>query len=138
LIPTSVVRVEARIEELLGPGDLAAKAREETRAKHPARDALREQLARLADAWPGVRERLARHLIPFAEARAMLREAGCPAAPEDIGISTGRLRASYEQAYYIRRRFTVLDLAMRSGLLAEAVDGLFGPLGPWASREGRP
>jgi glycerol-1-phosphate dehydrogenase [NAD(P)+] len=126
-------RAEARIGEVLGTGDLAAKAREETRAKHPSRDALREQVARLVDVWPETRRRLERQLIPFAEARAMLREAGCPAAPEDIGISPERLRAGYEQAYYIRRRFTVLDFAMRLGLMAGAIDRLFGPGGVWSS-----
>ena len=91
--------------------------------------ALCEQLERLATAWPGLRERLGRHLIPFREARAMLREAGCPTAPEQIGIARERLRLSYEQAYYIRRRYTVLDFAMRLGLIDPALDDLFGPGG---------
>ena len=110
-------------------GELADKATEETRAKHPTPDALRAQLVRLRDGWPALRERLARHLIPFREARAMLREAGCPSEPEQIGISRDRLRLSYEQAYYIRRRFTVLDFAMRLGVMDSALDELFGPGG---------
>ena len=129
--------VEARVEALLGPGDLAEKAREEVRAKHPSRETLRDQIARVVAAWPGVRERLGRHLIPFAEARAMLREAGCPSSPEEIGISPGRLRVAFEQAYYIRRRFTVLDFAVRFGLMGRALDGLFGPKGVWPVREER-
>ena len=35
---------------------------------------------------------------------------------EQIGISRERLRVSYRQALHIRRRFTVLDLADRSGV----------------------
>ncbi len=62
----------------------------------------------------------------------MLREAGCPSEPEQIGISRERLRLSYEQAYYIRRRFTVLDLAMRLGVFHSALDELFGPEGAWS------
>jgi glycerol-1-phosphate dehydrogenase [NAD(P)+] len=122
---------EARAEVLLGAGDLARKAREELRAKHPTRAALRAQAARLAAAWPELRDRLARHLIPFAEARAMLHAAGCPVEPEHIGISRERLRRAYEQAYLIRRRFTVLDLATRLGLLGPALDARFGPRGAW-------
>src|SRR5439155_18622439 len=99
----------------------AEKAIEETRAKYPAPDALHEQLLRLRDGWPALRERLARHLLPFRNARAMLREAGCPSEPEQIGISRDRLRLSYEQAYYIRRRFTVLDFAMRLGVFDSAL-----------------
>jgi glycerol-1-phosphate dehydrogenase [NAD(P)+] len=82
----------------------------------------------------GPHERLAQHLIRFAEARAMLREAGCPSAPEEIGISSERLRVAYEQAYYLRRRFTVLDFAVRFGLMGRALDGLFGPWGVWPAR----
>jgi glycerol-1-phosphate dehydrogenase [NAD(P)+] len=125
----SLERVEERIATLLGSGELAAKAVQETRAKYPAPDTLRAQLVRLRDGWPVVRERLTRHLLPFRDARTMLREAGCPSEPEEIGISRERLRLSYEQAYYIRRRFTVLDLAMRMGVFESAVDELFAPMG---------
>ncbi len=127
--------VEARVAVLFGLGELAGKAREEVRAKHLSRNALRDQIGRVVAAWPGVRERLTRHLIPFAEARAMLRESGCPSAPEEIGISPDRLRVAYEQAYSIRRRFTVLDFAVRLGLMGRALDSLFGPRGVWPARE---
>jgi glycerol-1-phosphate dehydrogenase [NAD(P)+] len=128
---------EARIERLLGSGDLARKAREEVGAKHPSRETLRSQLAGLVGAWPETRERLARHLIPFAEARDMLRAAGCPVQPEEIGISRERLRVAYQQAYLIRRRFTVLDFASRLGLMGPSLDALFGPQGAWAVSESR-
>jgi glycerol-1-phosphate dehydrogenase [NAD(P)+] len=127
----SIEQVEARIAALLGSGELAEKAIEETRAKHPASGVLREQLVRLCRGWPALRERLTRHLQPFLDSRAMLRQAGCPADPEQIGVSRARLRSSYEQAYYIRRRYTVLDFASRLGLFEPALDALFGPGGPW-------
>lgn len=132
----SLESAEARIDEVFGPGDLADKAHEETRAKYPSPEALRRQVTRVVDAWPEIRARLAGQLIPFAEARARLREAGCPSTPEEIGIPLERLRASFEQAYYIRRRFTVLDFAMRLGLLGGAIERLFGPSGRWV-REAR-
>ena len=49
--------------------------------------------------------------------RRMLQQAGAPIAPEQIGISKERLHRSFEMAYHIRRRFTVLDLAARIGVL---------------------
>jgi glycerol-1-phosphate dehydrogenase [NAD(P)+] len=122
-------QVEARITELLGTGELAEKAREETRAKYPTADALRAQLERLRDGWPALRERLTRHLQPYRQVRAMLRDAGAPSESEQIGISRERLRRSYEQAYYIRRRFTVLDFAMRLGVFHSALDEVFAPGG---------
>jgi glycerol-1-phosphate dehydrogenase [NAD(P)+] len=125
----SLQQVEARIAALLGSRELGHKAVEETRAKHPSQDALRAQLVRLRDNRPAVRERLTRQLLPFQSARAMLREAGCPSEPEQIGISLCRLRLDYERAYYIRRRFTVLDAAMRMGVFQSVCDELFGRKG---------
>jgi glycerol-1-phosphate dehydrogenase [NAD(P)+] len=130
-------RVEARIAARFGPGQLAEKAREETRAKFPSPEALRAQLTRLCDGWPALRERLVQHLAPFRDARAMLRAAGCPSQPEQIGITRDRLRQSFEQAYSIRRRFTVLDFAMRLGVFGPALDELFGSGGPWPTEGGR-
>jgi glycerol-1-phosphate dehydrogenase [NAD(P)+] len=129
----SLEHIEGRIAASLGPGELAEKAIEETRAKHPTREALRAQLTRLRDGWPALRARLVRHLVPFREAREMLREAGCACEPEQIGISRERLRLSYDQAYYIRRRFTVLDFARRAGAMDSALDRLFAPGGPWSA-----
>lgn len=122
-------QAERRIAELFGPGPLAMKATHETRAKHPRPAELREQLVRLRDAWPVLRRRIAAHLIPFDTVRDRLRAAGCPDAPELIGISRDRLRLAFDQAYYIRRRFTVLDVARRFGVFDDALDRLFGPDG---------
>lgn len=127
----SAERVEARIAALFPPGELADKAREEMAAKAPDPRALAEQLARLRDGWPALRLRLADHLIRFDEAREMLGEAGCPTEPEQIGIGRARLRMSYEQAYHIRRRFTVLDVMEQLGLMPAALNRLFGPGGQW-------
>lgn len=124
--------VETRIRTLLGTGALGGKAIEETRAKEPSAEALRDQLARLRDNWPSVRDRLLAHLIPFERAREQLRDAGCPVEPEAIGISRARLRESYEAAGYIRRRFTILDAARRLGMFESALDRLFGPGGRWS------
>jgi glycerol-1-phosphate dehydrogenase [NAD(P)+] len=133
----SPVQVEERIRFLFGKEELAGKAWEETRAKHPAPDVLRAQLFRLRSGWPALHERLTRQLRPFRNARALLHEAGCPTDPEQIGISRDRLRRSYEEACYIRRRFTVLDFAMRLGVFESALDELFGPGGAWFPEGGR-
>lgn len=125
-------QVERRIYELFGDDSLASKAVKETRAKHVSPAVLREQLLQLRAAWPELRDRLKRHLIPSAEVRSMLEAAGCPTRPEQIGISCERLRVSYDQAYYIRRRFTVLDVARRFGIFDDALDRIFAPGGAFS------
>jgi glycerol-1-phosphate dehydrogenase [NAD(P)+] len=134
----SLERIELRIERVLGTGALAAKAREETRAKYPTREELCAQLERIRAGWPGLRERLSRHLIPLRETRESLLAAGCPVEPEEIGISRGRLRDSFEQASYLRRRFTILDVVQRLDLMNSALGELFSPTGPWPEWVARP
>jgi glycerol-1-phosphate dehydrogenase [NAD(P)+] len=97
--------------------ELRDKAIEETRAKYPSADELRAQLTRLRDVWPDLKRRLLEQLIPSQQLATMLRDAGAPSRCEDIGISAERLRTSHRLAIHIRRRFTVLDLADRIGLL---------------------
>ena len=128
---TAAVEVEARAA--FGATELTECAVRESAAKQTTRAELRQQLVRVRQVWPELRERLVRHLLPFAELSRMLRAAGCPTRPEEIGISRERLRASYHQAYFIRRRFTVLDFARKLGVFDEGLAKMFGPGGPWAA-----
>jgi len=128
----SLEQLNAQIGDLLGDGELGMTALKETTAKYVGRDALREQLHRLREAWPALRQKLEQQVIPVVRLKQMLHDAGCPYEPEHIGISADRLKKSYWQALFIRRRFTVLDLAHRTGLLDAALAKLFGPGGCWA------
>ena len=56
---------------------------------------------------------------------------GAPTEPEEIGISRARLRESFVRAYHIRRRFTVLDVAVRTRTLYALLAGLFGRGSVW-------
>jgi glycerol-1-phosphate dehydrogenase [NAD(P)+] len=122
---------EASVRALFSQPDLTRVALQESQAKWIDAAGLRQQLAVLRRAWPGLKERLRQQLIPLPELKAMLCAAGAPVEPEEIGISRARLRESFRQAYYLRRRFTVLDLAARCGLLEPALAHLFSPAGPW-------
>ena len=103
----------------------------ELSAKHCEPNELRRSLETLRDVWPDLKGRLREQLIPFAVLKEMLAAAGAPVEPEEIGISRERLRASYWQAFSIRRRFTVLDLAARAGLLDRCLSRIFGSGGAW-------
>jgi glycerol-1-phosphate dehydrogenase [NAD(P)+] len=113
------------------PG-LAAAAVAESLAKHPDPVALKRRLALLAGRWPELRERLAAQLEPAARLRELLRAAGCPTSPSEIGLDPAAFRATYARSRRIRRRYTALDLAAESGILDACVDELFAPGGFWA------
>lgn len=124
--------VAADIQARFGNDDFIETAREETKAKFVSREQLRAQLLRLTLAWPTLREQLRAQLLPLAELRRRLEVIGAPTRPEEIGISAERLRRSFERAYFIRRRFTVLDLAVRTQTLEPSLAALFGPGGAWS------
>ena len=123
-----------RARECCGEGELGAVAGREISAKHSSRGQLRQQLQRLRAVWPRLAERLRQQLIPFETLQPMLRGAGAAAEPEQIGIWRDRLRDSFWEAYFIRRRFTVLDLAVRTGKLDGCLKEIFGPRGAWPIR----
>ena len=115
------------------PGlDQAAVA--ESLAKHVDADTLGHRLARLADRWPVLRHRLGSQLIPAERLREMLRAAGCPTHPSELGLTPAAFRDTYHRARMIRRRYTVLDLAAETGILGELVDELFAAHGFWDDR----
>lgn len=125
------VALAGMIRERFSQGDLTVVALQESRAKWITREELREQLKKLLAMWPGLKERLHKQLLSFAEVKKMLIEAGAPVEPEQIGISRERLRESFWMAYFIRRRFTVLDLAVRTNLLEKSLEHIFGSNGQW-------
>ena len=87
---------------------------QETKAKYVTREQLAIQLRQL------------KQLVPYKEVKQSLRQVGAPVEPEQIGITRKRLRETFVRAQFIRRRFTVLDLAVRTGYMEQWLDGLFG------------
>jgi glycerol-1-phosphate dehydrogenase [NAD(P)+] len=79
--------------------------------------------ARLQGRWEEMRRELAAVMRPAAELEAVLRKAGAPTSPEDLGWPRPYYREALRHAREIRDRYTFLDLAGDSGLL----DGLKAP-----------
>jgi glycerol-1-phosphate dehydrogenase [NAD(P)+] len=121
--------VEADIRRLFPDiPELRDKALEETRAKHTSRQAVQTLLDALDRGLLGLRESLRKQLPSSAKLIQMLKAVGAPTEPEEIGIPRQRLRDSYRLAYHIRRRFTILDVAVLSGLLDTCLAKMFPEL----------
>lgn len=98
---------------------------QETKAKYVNREQLKVQLLQLKENWSKIKERLSGQLIPYSEVKQRLQLVGAPTEPEEIGITRKRLRETFIRAQFIRRRFTVLDLAVRTGYMEDWLEGLF-------------
>jgi glycerol-1-phosphate dehydrogenase [NAD(P)+] len=123
--------VEQAVRQAHDIAPLAESAVEESLAKYIDAGELRRRLTTLGERWPALRRRVTEQMLPADQIRGLLQAAGCPTDPAEIGVDMARLKASYELAWTIRRRYTVLDLATETGLLAEIVDELFAPGGFW-------
>jgi glycerol-1-phosphate dehydrogenase [NAD(P)+] len=128
----SLEQLESRIRTLFDTEALQRRAIDETRGKYVSKDLLRTQLKSVQENWATLQANVRGQLFSFLELRDMLRRAGCPYDPSQIGISRARLRLSYQQCCFLRRRFTVLDLLQRLGVFDAALGQLFGPDGVWA------
>lgn len=115
---------DKRALELFKETDFPDVGQKETAAKYIDKDQLSEQLKVLVNKWPEIKAKLENQLVPLKEAKDRLRLVGAPVEPEDIGITKERLRESFVLAQYIRRRFTVLDLAVRTNYLEQWLNGL--------------
>lgn len=102
---------------------------QETRAKYLSPEELAVQLNHLKRNWDDIRTRLSNQIISYSEAKKRLQIVGAPTEPEDIGMTRSRLRETFIRARFIRRRFTVLDLAVRTGYLSKWLDELFSQRG---------
>ena len=94
-------------------------AARETGAKFVATAALARQLRGPSTMARAGRTGCARHLSPLAELKQMLRAAGCPDTRRNRHKPCPASR--HRQAYFIRRRFTVLDFAWLAGVF----EGMF-------------
>jgi glycerol-1-phosphate dehydrogenase [NAD(P)+] len=128
--PTAEASDEKALEIFKGT-DFPEIGLQETRAKYIDKEHLRKQLHLLVEKWPAIEQRLEKQLLSCQEARMRLQTVGAPVDPEAIGISRKRLRETFIRAQFLRRRFTVLDLAVRTNLMEPWLDGLFGKGGIW-------
>ncbi|MCD8313904.1 MAG: sn-glycerol-1-phosphate dehydrogenase [Bacteroidales bacterium] len=114
-----------------GHPDLIARGLTETKAKYVDKEGLRAQIEMIRTAWPTLKGRLQKQIMPFEEMREKLRLVGAPYEPEQIGLSRERLRDSYRKIPYMRARYSILDVAFRCGWLEGWLDILFGKGGRW-------
>jgi glycerol-1-phosphate dehydrogenase [NAD(P)+] len=125
--------VERSVQQRHSIPQLAENAVQQSLAKYITAEQLRQRLLRIQERWPVIKERLERQLMTAEHIRALLRDAGCPTKPAEVGISAAQLRETYTLARTIRSRYTVLDLANEAGILNACINELFAPGGYWAS-----
>jgi glycerol-1-phosphate dehydrogenase [NAD(P)+] len=138
------INPEKLLQERLGPQDMEQKIRaqhslqilrdkgvEESLAKYANQDTLMSRLKTVQTLWPDLRTRLKTQLMTAQNIQQLLRDAGCPVTPNEIGLDEEAMKRSYAGAQQIRRRYTMLDLAVETGVFEHCVEEMFIPGGFW-------
>ncbi len=131
----SRTEMEQKVRSLNPDPQLVEETVAQSLAKWVTPKVLHQRLTTLADAWPTLVPRLRAQLIPAAELQERLRAVGAPAHPRDIALDWQRFKATYVRAQMIRKRYTVLDVALEANLLDSIVDNLFAADGFWGKQE---
>jgi glycerol-1-phosphate dehydrogenase [NAD(P)+] len=95
--------------------EIGASCWREFAAKQMSPDAEAKLERHLADDWDSIRDSVSRAMIPAERIRAVLRRAGCPTSPAQIGLSRAFYTTAVRNARFLRDRYTFLDLADDSG-----------------------
>ena len=126
---------EAQALQMFVGTDFPTIGLQETKAKYISREELGLQLKQLKENWSEICTRLSDQIVPFTEVKKRLQLVGAPTEPEDIGMTRSHLRETFIRAQFIRRRFTILDLGIRTGYLNKWLDQLFSNDGIWDVRD---
>lgn len=127
--------LEAAVRAAHPDPKLVEPSAEQAMAKYLTHEELRARLEHLSSSWDDLMPRLREQLIPAEQLQQMLRDAGAPVHPSDIQLDWQRFRETYRRAQMIRSRYTVLDVALETGLLPGIVDELFAPDGFWGRQQ---
>lgn len=117
------------IDEMFGGSDIHPFATTQTTDKYVSKEELKEQLTKIKNNWPALKESIRKQVIPYNETKKRLAAVGAPVEPEEIGMDRNRLRESFYRAHKIRSRYTILDFAYRAGYFDQWVNELFGENG---------
>lgn len=118
----------ASMDALFDDQRIAERAVIETRAKWVDVETHGLRLARIREGWSETQAHIHRHLFRADDMMAMLKIAGAPSTPSEIGVSFHHLERTIRAAFYIRSRYTILDFLTETGLFEEALAAVIGRL----------
>ncbi len=117
--------LEQKAREMFRKTDFLDTAINQSKDKYISRKELAIQLQKLKGIWPQLKEQLRNQIVPSEKVRKDLIAVGAPVEPEQIGITNDRMKASFFRAQHIRSRFTILDIAVRTGYLEQWLNELY-------------
>ncbi|MCQ2141507.1 MAG: iron-containing alcohol dehydrogenase [Bacteroidales bacterium] len=111
------------VNPILGPQQMALKYHD--------KETVREQLTKVRDQWPELREKYRKQVYPFEKMQRLFQIVGAPSDPSHIGVTREQLKAMVPFTQLMRYRINLLDLAKRAQIYDQLVEAVFGAGGAW-------
>ena len=93
--------------------------------KYAPAPVVRQELTKLRDNWPAFKEKLQGQVYSYSKMHDLLKAAGAPSSPEEIGLKNADIRDMFPLVQMMRFRYNVLDLAKRGCFYEKIVSPLF-------------
>lgn len=101
------------------------RALTETKNKYVDKEGLRRELTAFKAAWPELKERIRKQIIPFEEVRRRLKLVGAPYEPEQLGVSRARFRDTFAKIPYMPQPFLEYRHRLSLRFMDEWLERLF-------------
>ena len=124
LPPESVQERMKSIALLLEKGCYGDKVIATAMSKFKSGEDIAVRRREILDKWESFKEPVRSRIIPFRELKGMLKKAGCPTAPQEIGLDKAQLTDGVRRAQLIRVRYNIADLLYEAGVLDDAIKSL--------------
>lgn len=111
------------VNPILGPQQMALKYHD--------KETVREQLTKVRDQWPELKEKYRAQVYPFSKMQKLFEIVGAPSDPSHIGVTREQLKAIVPFTQLMRYRINLLDLAKRAQIYDQLVEAVFGKGGAW-------
>ena len=124
VFPESESERISSIEKLLARGCYGNKVLPTAMSKFKSGFAAAERRDEIIEKWESFKQPVRERIIPFRELKAMLKKAGCPTTPQEIGLDKAQLTDGVRRAQLIRVRYNIADLLYEAGVLEDAIKTL--------------
>ena len=112
------------INILLERGCYGDKVLSTAMSKFKSGNDIAERRREILEKWDSFKEPVRERLIPYRELKSMLKKAGCPSTPQEIGLDKAQLTGGVRRAQLIRVRYNIADLLYEAGVLEDAIKTL--------------
>lgn len=117
--------VEEKIKKSFEDEFLCKQVIAQSYKKYTSEEELTARWEYVKTIWPELKKKLKIQLYGSEKIKTALRKSGAAYLPMQIGVNKKMMRESFQQALFLRERYTVLDFIYEAGWWDECIDSIW-------------